>query len=56
MIALFTPALTSAASPIGTGVASADPTAHIAAAWILSALILGGLTIHAMIQYREINK
>lgn len=41
---------------IGTGVISADPTAHIAVAWIVSALLLGGLTAYAVVKYRQATK
>lgn len=36
--------------------AGQDFTAHIAAAWGLSALVLGALTARAMLRYRQIMK
>ena len=35
------------------GVAVADPTLFIAICWIASALVLGGLTVHALIEARK---
>ena len=45
--------LTNVSALIGQGIISADPTAEIAASWILSALILGGLVAHALFIERK---
>lgn len=46
----------SGATQIGTGVATADPTAAIAIAWGLSIVVLGGLMAFALVQFRRTQK
>jgi hypothetical protein len=40
-------------SPIGDGVISADPTLFILISWGLSAVVLGGLVLHAIREWRQ---
>ena len=37
------------------GVVTADPTLFIAICWVLSAVILGGLTLHAILSTRKVK-
>ncbi|WOI53673.1 heme exporter protein CcmD [Parvularcula sp. LCG005] len=41
---------------IGAGIVTADPTLFIGLSWGLSALILGGLVLHAVLAARRVKR